>query len=112
MNNYIIHFVTYTFAMAGFIAMLLFVYKKAIMPSTGNRTKKFLKVESTLRIAPTKTIYVLQAGNERFLIAGDAANTTMLAKLDENNIEITEEAPTEIPKFSALKETIQKAGRG
>ncbi len=113
MNSYIIHFATYTFAMIGFIVMLLFVYKKAVAPPSQSAYKNFLKVESTLRIAPTKTVYVIKAGNERFLIAGDAANTTMLAKLDEDNVEIQEENKTErIMDFTTLKESIQKLGRG
>ena len=47
----------------------------------------FLQVENSLRISPVKTIYVIKAGSERFLIAGDTATTTMLAKL-ENNTDI------------------------
>ena len=113
MNSYLVHFATYTFAMIGFIVMVLFIYKKSICLPTQTRSRKFLKVENTLRLAPTKTVYVIKAGSERFLVAGDAGSTTMLAKLDENNIEIQEEVTQEkVMDFSTLKESLQRMRRG
>lgn len=85
MNSYIIHFVIYTFAMIGFIVMALFVYKKAVYAPQNTSKKNLLSVETLLKLAPTKTVYIIKAGTERFLIAGDSANTTMLAKLDSVN---------------------------
>ena len=81
MNSYIANFAVYTFAMIGFIALALFVYKKTVYASQQTKDKDYLRVENTLRLSATKTVYVIKAGEEKFLIAGDAANTTMLAKL-------------------------------
>ena len=85
MNSYIMHFVIYTFAMIGFIVMALFVYKKAVYAPQNSGKKNILSVETLLKLAPTKTVYVIKAGSERFLIAGDSSNTTMLAKLENEN---------------------------
>ncbi len=79
-------FMTYTFAMMGFIVVILFVYKKAMYSPMEAKNRKYLQVENALRISPTKTIFIIKAGSERFLIAGDNTNTTLLAKLDDNNV--------------------------
>ena len=56
----------------------------------------------------SKTIYVLKAGNERFLIAGDSANTTMLAKLNNDNNEETlqskEKETKTVKEYAVLSE--------
>lgn len=88
MNSYLIHFAVYSFAMIGFIVIALYVYKKSMYSGLKSVNKDFLKVENALRLSASKTIYVLKAGNEKFLIAGDSANTTILAKLDNQNNEI------------------------
>ncbi len=72
-------------AMIGFIAAALYVYKKTMTGDQTARDKGYLKVENYMKLSPTKTLYVIKAGSERFLIAGDSSNTTMLSKLDENN---------------------------
>lgn len=113
MNSYLAHFAVYTFAMIGFIVMVLFVYKKTMYSQACNINKNYLKVENSLKLSPTKTVYVLKAGNERFLVAGDSANTTMLAKLDENNIEIPDTLSGEKPvETFSLKDVLQKINRG
>ena len=86
MNSYIVNFATYVFAMIGFIVLILFVYKKAMSTPMDAKNREFLNVENVLRLSPTKTVYIIKAGYERFLVAGDNTNTTLLAKLDENNI--------------------------
>ncbi len=86
MNSYIVNFATYVFAMIGFIVLILYVYKKAMSTPVDAKNREYLNIENMLRISPTKTIYIIKAGSERFLIAGDNTNTTLLAKLDENNI--------------------------
>lgn len=92
MNGYLVNFAAYSFAMIGFILTVVYVYKKSVNPSYGNKKKNFLQVENSLRISPVKTIYVIKAGSERFLIAGDTATTTMLAKLEDNsNISLTDD---------------------
>lgn len=86
MNSYIVNFATYTLAMIGFIVLLLFVYKKAMYTPINAKNREYLNVENVLKLSPTKTVYIIKAGTERFLVAGDSTHTTMLAKLDENNI--------------------------
>ena len=97
MNSYIINFGVYSFAMIGFLAAILFVYKKSVSAGAPVRNKDFLKVDNMLRLSPAKTLYVIKAGNEKFLIAGDAANTTMLAKLD--NTQAAEETSAHTAEF-------------
>lgn len=105
MNSYIVNFAVYSFAMVGFFLTILFVYKKSINPMGVNNNKEFLKVENALKLSPVKTIYVIKAGNEKFLIAGDTANTTMLAKLENNQNEqeiIKTEKTERISPFTLL----------
>ena len=83
MNSYSINFTVYILAMIGFIAVALYVYKKTMNCNQIQKNKEYLKVENYMKLSPTKTLYVIQAGSERFLIAGDSSNTTMLAKLNE-----------------------------
>ncbi len=114
MNSYLLHFIAYTFAMIGFLVMLLFVYKKAVYSGNKNNNKSFLSVENTLKLSATKTVYVLRAGKEKFLIAGDTANTTMLAKLDDNegsaaDFDNIQKNITELP---SVKKHIQRISRG
>lgn len=113
MNSYIMHFATYTFAMIGFIVIVLFVYKKTMYSQSNNENRNFLKVENVLKLSPTKTVYVIKAGTERFLVAGDSASTTMLAKLDENNVNlpVMSESGQNVENI-ALKDILQKINRG
>lgn len=115
MNIYLINFAVYTLAMIGFIAVALFIYKKSIYSGTVSKNKDFLRVENSLRLSAAKTVYVLKAGNERFLIAGDAANTTMLAKLNENSAEYincSDKSNDKITEFAAVKKPLHKMNRG
>ena len=86
MNSYIVNFATYTLAMVGFIVLILFVYKKAMYTPINAKNREYLNVENVLKLSPTKTVYIIKAGTERFLVVGDSTNTTMLAKLDADNI--------------------------
>ena len=54
--------------MLGFIVLAVYVYKKTIYTCPKQDNKNFLKVENALRLSASKTIYVLKAGNEKFLI--------------------------------------------
>lgn len=112
MNGYLAHFLIYTMAMIGFIVLALYVYKKSSVHTMQAGSREYLKIENALRLTPGKTIYVIKAGTERFLIAGDAQNTTMLSKLSEDNIPEKKE-----PEISGIKkfissETIQQLYRG
>ncbi len=80
MSGYFANFIIYTAAMVGIIFLALFVYKKTAFGSQNNRSN-FLAIEDTLNIGPRKSIYVVRAGNEKFLIASDAERTTLLSEL-------------------------------
>jgi len=83
MGSYILNFTVYTMAMCGLISFALFVYKKFATSGFINKNSQFLNVEETLSLAPRKTLYVIRAGQERFLIASDAEKTTLISKLTE-----------------------------
>lgn len=82
MSGYLVSFTVYTMAMCGLIFFALFVYKKFTEGSLYTKSSKFLNVEDTLSLAPRKTLYVVRAGGERFLVAGDMDKTTLISKLD------------------------------
>lgn len=81
MGSYIINFTVYTMAMCGLIFFALFVYKKFATSSFCAKKSQFLGVEDTLSLAPRKMLYIVRAGEERFLIASDADKTSLISKL-------------------------------
>ncbi len=115
MNDYLIHFAIYSFAMIGFIVIALFVYKKSVYVSGINKDKNFLSVENTLKLSPAKTLYVIKAGSEKFLIAGDAGSTTMLSKLEKNRSYDSFEIFTQnsnVSEIPSLKKYAKKVSKG
>lgn len=82
--EYFTNFIVYAFAMSGVLLTAVVIYKKLCTISPTKDENKFLKVKDRICIAPRKNLYVIQAGNEQFLIAGDAERTTMLSKLNDN----------------------------
>lgn len=98
MSGYLVSFTVYTMAMCGLIFFALFVYKKFTEGSLYSKNSKFLNVEDTLSLAPRKTLYVIKAGDERFLVAADMDKTTLISKLnakDEIGGSVTEMSSTE-----------------
>lgn len=90
--GYLSNFIVYALAMVGVIILALYVFKY----STGYKVKnngssKGLKVTDTLSLSPRKTLYVVETGGEKFLIAGDTDRTTLISKLGGTNITKTEE---------------------
>lgn len=83
MGGYIIHFSVYTMAMVGLIFFALFVYKKFAIGACFSKKNGFLGVEESFNLAPRKTLYVVKAGNEKFLIASDVDKTTLISKLGD-----------------------------
>lgn len=82
MGHYIINFSIYTMAMVGLIFFALFVYKKFAINVIATKKRGILSIEDGLGISPRKTLYVIKAGNERFLIAADLDRTTLISKLN------------------------------
>lgn len=84
MGGYLVNFSVYTMAMIGLIFFALMIYKKFAQDGVSGKKTGFLGVEESISIAPRKNLYVVRAGKERFLIAGDVDKTTLISKLDEN----------------------------
>ena len=82
MGNYLISFIVYSMAMVGFLVLCLMVYKKTMPNNRCAKNNDELKIENALNLSQRKTIYIVKAGNEKFLIAADAERTTFLSKLN------------------------------
>ena len=61
MNTYLVNFIVYTFAMLGFIVLILLIYKKSVTTTMQKNTKNLLSIETSMKLAPTKTIYIINA---------------------------------------------------
>ena len=72
-------------AMVGLLFVCLMVYKKTMVTGKCKKDNEKLDIENALNISPRKTLYVIKAGKERFLIAADAERTTFLSKLESEN---------------------------
>ena len=92
--GYLANFMVYTLAMVGVIVIALLIFKSATSQGIGNKSK-YLKILDTISLAPRKTLYIVSAGKEKFLIAGDVNNTTLISKLE-----------TSVPAESILHEEI------
>lgn len=82
MGVYLANFLVYSMAMVGLLFVCLMVYKKTMVNNKCAKNNEELKVENALNLSPRKTVYVIKAGNEKFLIAADAERTNFLAKLN------------------------------
>ncbi len=79
---YLMNFIVYMLAMVGVMMVALFVFKQTTGCKVKNvSTNKSLKVTETLSLNARKTLYVVEADGERFLIAGDIDRTTLISKL-------------------------------
>ena len=98
MTAYLVKIIFYT---AGVIGMLLigYVIAKSCLynGATFNKKKGNLEIEESLAISPRKTLHIIRAFGEKFLVASDQNSTTLLAKLNANG-EITE-AQTEFSEY-------------
>lgn len=86
MTSGLINFVVYTLAMIGFIFLAFIIAKDSLnigLPS--NRKDEFLSIEGCLNIEPRKNIYLIKAGNEKFLISTDTTGSHFLTKLESQN---------------------------
>lgn len=82
--GYLANFIVYTLAMVGVIAVALMVFKFSANGSNKG-SSKILKIHDTLSLGPRKTLYIVSAGEEKFLIAGDVDKTNLISKLDTKN---------------------------
>ncbi len=105
MGGYIAHFTVYTMAMAGLICFAVFVYKKVMDGSFRGNNSKYLAIEETMSLNPRKTLHIVRAGNERFLIASDVDRTTLISKLDATSSKVNSN-PVQFQEY--LSETQQE----
>ena len=84
MGVYLVNFLVYSMAMVGLLFVCLMVYKKTMLNNKCAKNSKELSVENALNLSQRKTLYVIKAGSEKFLIAADVERTSFLAKLNSN----------------------------
>lgn len=92
MASYLVNFSIYTLAMVGIIFAALFVFKTVMSGRGFSKKTSFLQVEDTMNLSSRKTLYVVRAGGQKFLLAGDIDRTSLIAKLDENESETATKA--------------------
>ncbi|MFI3299950.1 MAG: flagellar biosynthetic protein FliO [Candidatus Gastranaerophilales bacterium] len=92
MSGYLVNFVIYTTAMVGVIFLALYVYKKVTISSGQTSKSKFLEVQESITLSPRKNLYVVKAGEEKFLIASDIESTVLISKLSETSVDLSKEA--------------------
>ena len=103
MTQYLIKFIFYTGGVIGFLLIAFIIAKTCMTGSIGFKKKTGnLDIEESLAISPKKTLHIVKAFNEKFLIASDSNSTTLLAKLNSDTTEIPtefiEEIKTETPE--------------
>jgi flagellar biogenesis protein FliO len=70
--------------MIGVIFIAFVVAKKSLLTVNGaNRKDQFLSIETSLNLGYKKTLYVIKAGEEKFLISSEPDKNTFLAKLEQ-----------------------------
>lgn len=115
--EYLSHFIVYTLAMLSVIGIALFVYKKFSMVNFSKKRSNLLQVEDVLSLSPRKTLYVINANGEKFLIAGDLDRTTLISKLGEKEqyikrnecaADLSEFIQNEDVLYSSEKEPVMK----
>lgn len=87
-------------AMVGLLFVCLMVYKKTMVNNKFAKNNSELNIENALNLSQRKTLYVIKAGNEKFLIASDVERTSFLAKLnanEETSVKAMKSALTEAP---------------
>lgn len=96
--GYLANFIVYTLAMVGVMGLALFAFKKFALGGGKSSGSKNLRVLDTMTLSARKTLYIVSAGDEKFLIAGDVDRTTLIAKLGKTK-------PVQVPDF---KETMSQ----
>lgn len=103
MGGYIANFTVYTMAMTGLICFAVFIYKKVMDGTMRSNNTKFLSVEESMSLSPRKTLHIVRAGNEKFLIASDIDRTTLISKLgNSNQLPISQQI---IDRYETLNDT-------
>jgi flagellar biogenesis protein FliO len=89
MTQFIIGFVVYTLGTIGLL-LLGYIGVKYFLNSlnapSSKHCKNYLQLESAITIEPRKAVYILKAGNQRFLVATTPENVSFLAELNKDNV--------------------------
>ena len=102
--GYLANFLVYTLAMVGVIVVALLVFKNATSFGSA-KSSKYLNVVDSMQLGPRKSLYIVSAGSEKFLIASDADKTNLISKLDfEENSSLQQKSVEQ--SISTFKETI------
>lgn len=107
MGGYVINFTVYTMAMIGLICFAIFVFKKITDGTIRSKGTNILKVEESLSLSPRKTLHIVKAGEEKFLIASDIDRTTLISKLKENTLYEIKNLNETINTTDTISEDIQ-----
>ena len=92
MTHYLVKFIFYTSGVIGLLFIAFLVAKNSLnMNSAFAKKNKNLEIEESLSLSPRKTLHVVRAFNEKFLIASDSTSTTLLATLNTDGEIITNE---------------------
>lgn len=113
MGGYLVNFAIYTMSMLGLIFLALMIYQKtANNCGLGHKNNNFLGIEEAISMGARKTLYVVRAGEERFLIASDVDKTSFIAKLDHNAAIKTPSAPYSLDnKLSEAEKPLKQVNR-
>lgn len=84
MNAHIAHFAVYLSAMVGVFSIMLFIAHKCMLSGITKRKSENLKILDKLDLSPRKSLYIIQAGEKKILIASDNDRTSFLTELKEN----------------------------
>ena len=112
MTHYLFKFIFYT---SGVIGILLIGYVVAKNFVSGgfmlNKKDNNLEIEEALSLSPRKTLYIIKAFDEKFLVASDASSTTLLAKLNSGGEIIEKASEEEFSTYLAPKKEIKKVSK-
>ena len=100
--GYLTNFIVYTLAMVGLMMFALFIFKKTTSGNNGVHSK-YLKVIDSISIGPRKNLYIVAAGEEKFLIAGDIERTSLISKLDTKKLGNEDSLPLRLLKLKIIK---------
>ena len=84
--HYLLGFTTYTLAMLGIIFIGFVVAKKCMGFGISGVKNNFLSLEGSLSLEPRKSIYIVRAGRERFMVSTDTNGSNLISKLDDGNM--------------------------
>ena len=85
MGVYLVNFLVYSMAMVGLLFICLMIYKKTMVTGKCTKDTNDLQIGNALNLNQRKVLYVIKAGNEKFLIAADTERTSFLAKLNSDD---------------------------